>query len=168
MYLSDVIFPQRAVPLVGEEPGLDARNVRGQPLAVADRHRLVQAAVQQEHGNLDLAHVEPPRDNLGQVVIQNPVDTGCVGLLHADRLVQQERRIIGRARLPHSRGQLGGRFRQHLRPFPLGHGAGRGPVREHQGHPVGGVWPHPGEPVQAFCVIRGGRGQGRGRGHQVG
>ncbi len=33
--------------LVVEQPGLDARDVRGQPLAVGERHGSVQAAVHQ-------------------------------------------------------------------------------------------------------------------------
>ena len=47
MHLGHAIH-QRRVPTIVEQPGLDAGNVLGQPLAVAGRHEHVLRAVQQQ------------------------------------------------------------------------------------------------------------------------
>ena len=64
----DVPFPQ-AVPFVVEEPGFDAGDVRGQPLTVAERYGLVLAAVQQQHRDRYLCHLETPRGDLRNTVV---------------------------------------------------------------------------------------------------
>src|SRR6516165_1125385 len=60
VYVFDVTFPQ-GVPFVVEEPRFDAGDMRGQPLAVAERHGPVPAAVQQQHREGYPGHVETPR-----------------------------------------------------------------------------------------------------------
>ncbi len=169
MHLADVVLPQGGVPLLVEQPGLDTRDMRGQPLSMAERYGLVSATVHQQHRDGYLGQVESPRASLGEAVVPASFDAGRVGLLHADHLLAEEARVLaGRERRPHVLGQLGGRGRQHCLALLLAPGPGRGLVREHQG----GVLDHPracsGEPVQAGRVVRGGRGQARSRGDQVG
>src|SRR6266702_3575166 len=73
-HVADAILPHRPVPFVVEQPGLDAGDVRGQPLAVAEWHRLVLTAVQQQHRNRYLGQVEPPRDELRPAVVPAALD----------------------------------------------------------------------------------------------
>jgi hypothetical protein len=68
MHLGYTILQQRQVPVVVEQPGLDAGNVRGQPFAVAERHEHVLPAVQQQDRDRDVGQVESPRPDRAVVV----------------------------------------------------------------------------------------------------
>ena len=87
MYVFDVIFPQ-GVPFVVEEPGFDAGDAGGQPLTVAEWYGSVPAAVQQQHRDRYLGHVEAPRGELRDTVLPGSLDPGCQGLLRQRMLVQ--------------------------------------------------------------------------------
>jgi alpha-1,2-mannosyltransferase len=53
VHLADPVLHQGEVPVVVEQPGLHAGDVRGQPLAMAERHEPVLAAVHQHDGYRD-------------------------------------------------------------------------------------------------------------------
>jgi len=57
MDLGYAIAQQRQVPVVVEQPGLDAGNVPGEPLTVAERHEHVLPAVQQQDRDRDAGQV---------------------------------------------------------------------------------------------------------------
>ena len=67
VYVFDVVFPQ-GVSFIVEEPGFDARDMRSQPLTVAEWYGPVLAAVQQQHRDRYLGHVETPRGQLRHAV----------------------------------------------------------------------------------------------------
>jgi hypothetical protein len=73
------------MPIIVKQPGLDAGNVRGQPLAVADRHELVLPAVQQQDRDSYVSQVESPRPQLHAVLVpalvarRQPVLRAAVG-----------------------------------------------------------------------------------------
>ncbi len=56
------------MPVVVEQPALDAGNVRGQPFAVAERHEHVLPAVQQQDRDSDAGQAESPRPDHAVVV----------------------------------------------------------------------------------------------------
>ena len=60
---------------------------------MAERHRFVAAAVQEEHGNGYLRYVEPPGDELSPAVVVAALDAAGEGLPHAGRLVREERQV---------------------------------------------------------------------------
>jgi hypothetical protein len=93
-----VIFPE-GVPFVVEEPGFDAGDVRGQPLTVAEWYGRILAAMQQQHRDQYLGHLETPRGGLRHAVVPESLDPGRQGQLHskcAKRLPAQD---IGTAKL---------------------------------------------------------------------
>ena len=102
-----MIFPE-GVPFVVEEPGFDAGDVRGQPLTVAEWYGLVLAAVQQQHRDRYLGHLETPRGDLRYTVIPGALDPGCQGQLDRDRLVGEQRQVDTGARASMSRATWAG------------------------------------------------------------
>src|ERR1700689_4257183 len=115
VYALDVPFAE-AVPFFFEEPGFGTEHARGQPLTVAQCPGLVPAAVQQEHRDRDLGHVEAPRGELRYTVVPGSFDAGRQGLLHGDHLVGEQRQVDpGPTRL-HVQAHLGWRRRPHLLP----------------------------------------------------
>jgi hypothetical protein len=58
MHLGYAILHQRRVPIIVEQPGLDAGNVLGQPFAVAGRREHVLPAVQQQDRDSDAGEVD--------------------------------------------------------------------------------------------------------------
>jgi hypothetical protein len=69
------------VPVVVEQPGLDAGNVRGQPFAVAERHQHVLPAVQQQDRNSDGGQVESLRGDVRPVVVVPALAAGRQAVL---------------------------------------------------------------------------------------
>ena len=59
MHLGYAILHQRQVPIIVEQPGLDAGDVLGQPFAVAERHEQVMPAVQQQDRESDIGRSNP-------------------------------------------------------------------------------------------------------------
>src|SRR5215469_2875217 len=60
MHLGYAILHQRQVPIIVEQPGLDAGDVRGQPFAVAERHEHVLPAVHQQDRDGDVGRKAMP------------------------------------------------------------------------------------------------------------
>jgi hypothetical protein len=54
MHLWHTILQQAQVTVVVEQPGLHARDVLGQSLAVTERHHQVMLALQQQHRDSDV------------------------------------------------------------------------------------------------------------------
>ena len=85
MHLGYAIAHQRQVPIIVEQPGLDAGNVLGQPFAVAERHEHVLPAMQQQDcrrsqrewvllGPIDVTAVADVDDSDYVVLVIDPVD----------------------------------------------------------------------------------------------
>ncbi len=83
---------EREVSLVVEEPGLRARDVRGQPLAVRERHHAVLRALPDGDGHADPGKVEAPRVHERDVVVEPAPDA------RRDRLVEHRRSHARRTR----------------------------------------------------------------------
>src|SRR5580704_18149398 len=63
MNFGHAILQQRQVPVLGEQPGLDAGNVGGQPFAVTEGHEHVLHAMQEQDRDGDVGYVESPRQD---------------------------------------------------------------------------------------------------------
>jgi MFS transporter, DHA2 family, methylenomycin A resistance protein len=61
VHLGNPVLEQREVPVVVEQPRVDAGDVRGEPLAVPERHEHVLAAVHDQHRHPDVGELESPR-----------------------------------------------------------------------------------------------------------
>lgn len=69
MHFADAVFSNRQMPVVIEQPGFDPGDMGGQPLAMPEGNEIVLPAVQEQHGDGDVGQLEPPRVEVGAVVI---------------------------------------------------------------------------------------------------
>ena len=100
VHLGDAAGQQGQVAVVVEQPGLDAGDVRGKPLAVAERHELVLPAVHEQDRDGDGGQVETPRAAVRHAIVPPALDARGQALVIAvaevvRQGVLQHRRVHG-------------------------------------------------------------------------
>src|SRR5215210_2328355 len=67
--LPDRADPEREMAVLRPKVRSGARDMRGKPLAVGDRHHQILASLPDRHGDTDLGQVEAPIADEGQIVV---------------------------------------------------------------------------------------------------
>src|SRR6478609_2890029 len=75
MDFRDAPFKQCEVAVVASQSGVDSRDVRGEPDAMAVRHELILLALPELNRNADRGEVEAPGGDEGKVVVDPSVHT---------------------------------------------------------------------------------------------